>query len=349
MPSHLAAFLSYAHLDDGHGKITGFRNALTVAVSQAFGEDFEIFQDRDSINWGQHWPKKIEQGLAGGRFLIAILSPSFFRSDNCRQEVARFLEIERAAGREDLILPVYFRTTPYLEDSAKRNGNPLAKSLALRQHRDWRELRNLPFTDEKVLNELDSLAEELVQALDRPAYVNGEDPSSKEPHISESRPSTPSYPGPGVEEASASSEFLARDPGRMWPNLKTLSPEFIDPGNERRASSKKRNLVEYEPGSVIQDIEESWCPKLVVIPPGDSIMGSPSDEEGHRESEEPRHLIHIERPFALGIYPVTFDEFDHFCLRTGRAKPGDQGWGRGRRPVINVNVLDAEAYLAWLS
>ena len=30
-------------------------------------------------------------------------------------------------------------------------------------------------------------------------------------------------------------------------------------------------------------------------------------------------------------------------------KPSDEGWGRGRRPVINVSWDDAQAYVAWLS
>ena len=30
-------------------------------------------------------------------------------------------------------------------------------------------------------------------------------------------------------------------------------------------------------------------------------------------------------------------------------EPNDQGWGRGRQPVINVNWDDAQQYVAWLS
>jgi formylglycine-generating enzyme required for sulfatase activity len=46
---------------------------------------------------------------------------------------------------------------------------------------------------------------------------------------------------------------------------------------------------------------------------------------------------------------VTFEEYDHFCKVTGREEPDDSGWGRGRRPVINVSWRDAHAYCEWLA
>jgi len=53
--------------------------------------------------------------------------------------------------------------------------------------------------------------------------------------------------------------------------------------------------------------------------------------------------------FYMGKFPVTFDEYDCFCQETGKNKPLDVGWGRGRRPVINVSWHDAVAYCRWLS
>jgi len=53
--------------------------------------------------------------------------------------------------------------------------------------------------------------------------------------------------------------------------------------------------------------------------------------------------------FAMGQYEVTFEEYDRFCAATGREKPDDNGWGRGQRPVINVDRNDAMAYADWLS
>ncbi len=51
----------------------------------------------------------------------------------------------------------------------------------------------------------------------------------------------------------------------------------------------------------------------------------------------------------MGKYEVTFDEYDLFAAATGHDKPGDQGWGRGNRPVIYVSWEDAVAYAQWLS
>ena len=65
----------------------------------------------------------------------------------------------------------------------------------------------------------------------------------------------------------------------------------------------------------------------------------------------PVHRVTIREPFAVGVYEVTFEEWDA-CVRDGGCRgyrAGDAGWGRGRRPVINVSWEDARAYVRWLS
>ena len=88
------------------------------------------------------------------------------------------------------------------------------------------------------------------------------------------------------------------------------------------------------------------CPDLVVAPAGNFQMGSNHGEK----HEKPVHTVTITSPFAVGRFEVTFAEWDA-CLAAGGCKhnPGDQGWGRGRRPVINVSREDAKEYVAWLS
>lgn len=79
---------------------------------------------------------------------------------------------------------------------------------------------------------------------------------------------------------------------------------------------------------------------------GPEMVSLPGDT--FRIGDEFAHEV-ILSPFAVGKYPVTFAEYDLFCEFTGREKPSNWRWGRGRRPVINVSWHDAEAYRQWLS
>jgi formylglycine-generating enzyme required for sulfatase activity len=88
-------------------------------------------------------------------------------------------------------------------------------------------------------------------------------------------------------------------------------------------------------------------PPMVVIPGGRFLMGSPPEERG-RQNDERQHEVGI-TPFAVGKFPVTFEDYDRFCEATGREKPSDREWGRATRPAINVSWEDATAYCEWLS
>jgi formylglycine-generating enzyme required for sulfatase activity len=92
------------------------------------------------------------------------------------------------------------------------------------------------------------------------------------------------------------------------------------------------------------------CPELIVVPAGSFIMGSPNSEPG-RSSGELQRKITIRRPFAVGRFAVTFDEWDSCVSHGGCAgyRPSDERWGRGMQPVINVRWDDVTAYLAWLA
>ena len=90
---------------------------------------------------------------------------------------------------------------------------------------------------------------------------------------------------------------------------------------------------------------------MVVVPAGSFTMGSPASEDGRADWEGPQRQVRIGKPFAAGKYEVTFAEWDA-CVAAGGCRghrPDDMGWGRGRRPVVNVSWDDAQAYVGWLS
>ena len=107
----------------------------------------------------------------------------------------------------------------------------------------------------------------------------------------------------------------------------------------------------WPPGKLFRDSLRSGGegPQMAVLPAESFRMGCLSYDDDCRNDEKPVHEVRIARPFAVSVYEVTFEEYDRFTASTGRGRADDEGWGRGRRPVINVSWLDAQAYVRWLS
>lgn len=198
-----AAFLSYVRFNDHHdeGRISQLRERLEGEVRVHTGEDFPIFQDRADIRWGQEWQVRLDGALDVATFFIPILTPSFFKSAACRQELEMFLARERKLGRRDLVLPLYYVDAPLFNDPLRRAADALAAALASRQYVDWRDLRLEPFTDPQVGKRLASLAVQIRDSLERlveAAPPNGADSATRTswPGASELRPGSPSKKEP---------------------------------------------------------------------------------------------------------------------------------------------------------
>lgn len=113
-------------------------------------------------------------------------------------------------------------------------------------------------------------------------------------------------------------------------------------------------------------VENSIGMPLVLIPPGEFVMGSAECEEGYWQGEGPPHLVRITRPFYLGARQVTVSEFARFVAETGyltgteRSADPTQGspnysWRAtgypqtGDHPVVHVTWQDAREFCRWLS
>jgi len=609
-PLEPRAFLSYVRDDDAalNGGITWLRERLERTLKAVTGAPFPIFQDESGIQLGEHWPSRLEEALKEARFLIPMLTPSYFNSEACRREAELFLDFEAKAGRDDLVLPIYLIDAEILDEAARRRHDPLARRLHQRQRTDWREIafglkeapdistriadlaRKIAIADKRDRASLPPLAPDqergirfrinedglidrafddglevadedvqmlarrdgLLDAADRflggfggglgdnaaghlidavksykeaisgplssiqfsdvwrlgSRLQNAADAASRaiarmdlpsledeqqaalfdllaehgpfiystptgraeqakadrfhatqeeqkeiwrqnarfgqavksekslfseharkvvtdvnEQHVRLENPpdsieeihsynvvaddyvhdddievsrhperalviaettnknllamvgkaATGSTVGEGLADLGESTisraqTFLVRRQstlqglvasskgGLAWLSdlMKWMKERGRDNGDEpslpsAAPASPTRHHPSRPPGTVFRDIDEPWCPEMVVIPAGSFMMGSPETERERRDNEGPQHLVTIQRSFALGRYPVTFEEFDYFCDQVGQKKPADVGWGRGRRPVIHVSWKVARTYCAWLS
>ena len=132
-----------------------------------------------------------------------------------------------------------------------------------------------------------------------------------------------------------------REPERAAPELDGESGQLEQ---ARRPNERPLN-----PGDRFSECEA--CPLMVVVPAGTFMMGSPPEEEDREETEGPQHRVTIAEPFAVGMFEVTFAEWNA-CVSDGGCngyRPKDLTWGQPARPVINVNWEDARAYADWLS
>ena len=94
------------------------------------------------------------------------------------------------------------------------------------------------------------------------------------------------------------------------------------------------------------------CPEMVVVPSGEFMMGAPDTEKDRMKGEFPQREVTIAAPFAIGKFEVTFTEWETCVANEGciaNKSPDDRGWGKGRRPVINVSWNEARQYVEWLS
>ena len=87
------------------------------------------------------------------------------------------------------------------------------------------------------------------------------------------------------------------------------------------------------------------CPEMVILPAGTFTMGADDGEQ----NEKPVRQVSIRR-FAISRFETTWDDWDT-CVAAGSCRGagpqgagGDNGWGKGRRPVIEVDWNDAQAF-----
>jgi len=126
--------------------------------------------------------------------------------------------------------------------------------------------------------------------------------------------------------------------------------------------AEPKETIETSPQKVFTN---SLGMKLVLVPAGEFMMGSPDSEPDAHGDEKPQHRVEITHPFYLGAYEVTVAQFRKFVEVTGyqtdaeRAAPPagtrpqtwrDPGFKQeDDHPVACVTWNDAAKFCQWLS
>ncbi|QSN63849.1 SUMF1/EgtB/PvdO family nonheme iron enzyme [Caballeronia sp. M1242] len=145
----------------------------------------------------------------------------------------------------------------------------------------------------------------------------------------------PSVAAPASAQASAPTSAQASAPAK--PASPVASAKPMAPTNTTAKPT----------GNEIKDCPQ--CPLLIPIVPGAFTMGSNNDDPG----EKPSHRVTLGRPFAIGKYEVTVEQWNA-CADAGactRIAPDSNASAPPppNSPMRNVSWDDAQVYVKWLS
>ena len=83
-------FVSYAHADNQNQWITNFERALAERLHVLLGEKPTFWRDKRELSGEQVFSAEIEAGLRASAALLAVISPSYSRSQSCAEERQHF-------------------------------------------------------------------------------------------------------------------------------------------------------------------------------------------------------------------------------------------------------------------
>ncbi|MBB6482484.1 formylglycine-generating enzyme family protein [Spirochaeta isovalerica] len=85
--------------------------------------------------------------------------------------------------------------------------------------------------------------------------------------------------------------------------------------------------------------------EMVLVEKGEFDMG----RNGGSNNEGPEHRVKIENSFYISAHEITFELYDLYAQEKKKSLPKDNGWGRGKMPVINITWMNMTAFCNWLS
>jgi hypothetical protein len=127
-------FWSYAHIDDQamSGHVLELADEVRNAFQMISSETITIFVDRHSIVWGEEWRSKISTSILGTTFFFPVITPSYLRSPNCRDEFEQFWDKAKTSNLRGLLLPILYEDIDLVNST-----DPICQIVREIQYSDW--------------------------------------------------------------------------------------------------------------------------------------------------------------------------------------------------------------------
>ena len=351
------------------------RDKVDAIIDKLDALGIDCFFDVENIDAGANFPDAIDRALRDSKAVLCCWSPRYFSRPwcmiECRDALARGIMVPVAVEPfENLAPPADLRQINWF-DLVDWSGEDA--------HAGWTQ--TLQSLGKLVGREL---APSLRRTLPGGLRVDAEPPDApgdvraRADVLADLRATWAGFP------ARSDLEAVQRFLDRVRKVAESSGIEFeiehhldeLRRGAERRAEEAERNKAarrvrdaaeaealrraqerRLRPGAVWRDtipgLAAGACPEMVTIPSSAFLMGSPTSEKRpttYDGREEPQHGVQFDYRFALGNYPVTFADWDAAIAAGARLhRPVDEGWGRDRRPVIDVSWEEAHAYVVWLN
>ena len=371
IPSNTRVFISYSRKD------IAFADRLEAALKE---RGFDVLIDRQEIYAFEDWWKRIEALSGRADTVVFVLSPEAVKSDVALKEVAYAASLNKRFAPivcrrvEDGAVPealrrlnfVFFDDPGRFDASADALADALETDISwIRQHTEYGE------------------AERRWSAAGRPNGLLLQPPTlDLAEHWIISRPRNAPEATKEIQSYIVASRRRARTSQRVrriaqasiftllvgiilglvgWINQvyiiakwhwwtvtypymhSRVRPYVLSAAQEHKLKPKDIFI------ECVTQQSKYFCPQMVMVPAGSFLMGSRRDEEDVLRQAKPQHPVTIARPFAVGRFEVTFDEWDT-CVTYGDCPDIVDGkWGRFSQPVINVTRDDALRYVNWLS
>jgi len=276
-----------------------------------FGRE-NVFMDVDTIPAGVDFRQYLHEAVSGCDVLLAVIGEQWLvdRQGNRRLDDPRDfvrIEIEAALQRDIRVIPVLVR------DATMPGPDELPetiKDLAFRNAVQVRAGRDLRVDIRRLIRDLEAVPRQ----TPRQSEASSAEVSSREPPPTRALSSRPPLPSGEIPR----------------PPAKTVTPPARSPLPTA--------------GQVITNYIGM---KMVLIPAGEFMMGSPDSDPDARDNEKPQHLVRITRPFYLGVYPVTQAEYRRVMdINPGRFQ---ERLGDANRPVEMVSWKHAQELCRKLS